>query len=84
MIVSYIEVNDETRLDGEGPSRRVMSGVADAGPGRLTLQRWVVLQQVHLEGCPRVTIGWAPLSVHCKRSLLTDSENGAFKAGDTF
>ena len=52
MIVSYIEVSDETRLDGEGPSRWVMSRVADAGPGRLTLRRWVVLQQVHLEGCP--------------------------------
>ena len=49
IIVSYNEVKDgRTRLDGKGPSRWMTSGVADAGPGRLTLQRWVALQLDHL------------------------------------
>ena len=37
-----------TRLDDWGPSRWVTSGVADAGPGWLILQRWVALQLDHL------------------------------------
>ena len=55
--------------------------------GRNACSDWLVRQLfvlVSLERCPRVTIGWAPVYVHCKRSSLTDSENGAFGAGDTF
>ena len=44
--------------------------------------RWLFLL-VPLVSCPRVTIGWAPVYVHCKRCSLTDSANGAFGAGDT-
>ena len=58
------------------------SGVADAGPGWLILQRWVALQLDRLLDSSwglSTSYNWLGTTLFLLlQSLLTDSENGAF------